>query len=256
MKLKAIYQNSNEIPEGAAPFYEERDGSWHLSVEGMVHKAKLEEFRTNNIELARERDDLRQKLEGIDLDEYRDLKSRADDIKAEKLLKKGDVDALIAERTGEMKREHEKALKKLQQTADEATASLSRVMIDQALVAAGSKHHVRPEAIEDLAARGRGVFRLEDGAPRAYGQDGKPIYDGNAEPLTIDQYVEQLARKAPHLFEPSTGTGGALGNGTAGTSPTGRNPWKKETWNLTEQGKIIKQDPAMAKRLRATAGAA
>lgn len=32
------------------------------------------------------------------------------------------------------------------------------------------------------------------------------------------------------------------------------NPWAKETFNLTEQGKILKEDPVLAERLRKSAG--
>lgn len=35
---------------------------------------------------------------------------------------------------------------------------------------------------------------------------------------------------------------------------TGPNPWKKETWNETEQGKIFKADPTRAQRLAVEAG--
>jgi len=45
----------------------------------------------------------------------------------------------------------------------------------------------------------------------------------------------------------------------SGTNPPGAgtgevNPWKKETWNLTLQGKILKEDPAKATRMKAEAG--
>jgi hypothetical protein len=36
--------------------------------------------------------------------------------------------------------------------------------------------------------------------------------------------------------------------------PTDDNPWKKETWNLTKQGRIIREDPEKAKALKAAAG--
>ena len=75
MKLKAFFTTSAEIPSGLAEYYEERDGGFHLAVEGMVPKGKLEEFRNNNIELTRERDELKQKLDGIDVDEYRRITS-------------------------------------------------------------------------------------------------------------------------------------------------------------------------------------
>ena len=53
------------------------------------------------------------------------------------------------------------------------------------------------------------------------------------------------------------------GNGSSGGSATGgnnnggsaaNNPWKKETFNLTEQGKIVKSDPTLAASLKKAAG--
>jgi hypothetical protein len=47
--------------------------------------------------------------------------------------------------------------------------------------------------------------------------------------------------------------GGATGGGTDRSDP-GYNPWKKETWNLTEQSKIFRTDPERARNLARQAG--
>ena len=61
---------------------------------------------------------------------------------------------------------------------------------------------------------------------------------------------------APHLFETNAG-GGAASNASGGGAAHGvrsvKNPFRKETWNLTEQMKLLKSDPALAARLRAAA---
>lgn len=50
----------------------------------------------------------------------------------------------------------------------------------------------------------------------------------------------------------------SFGGGAEGGSPLDgaatKNPWKKETWNLTEQSKIYQKDPQLAARLKAAAG--
>lgn len=45
------------------------------------------------------------------------------------------------------------------------------------------------------------------------------------------------------------GTPPGGGGGGQGGSGGQKNPWKKETYNLTEQGKILKEDPDLAKQL-------
>ena len=71
--------------------------------------------------------------------------------------------------------------------------------------------------------------------------------------LTLEEWIEAQVSEAPHLFEGNAG-GGAAGNGSGGAgNRSGRNPFRKETWNLTEQFKLQKTDPALAARLKAAA---
>jgi hypothetical protein len=58
---------------------------------------------------------------------------------------------------------------------------------------------------------------------------------------------------APHLFEANAG-GGAAGSGSGGAGNRSvKNPFRKESWNLTEQMKLQKSDPQLAARLKASA---
>ena len=65
MPLKFKFKTREEIPAEQQPFYVERDGAWTLDAEGVVEKTKLDEFRTTNVNLLRERDDLAKRFEGI-----------------------------------------------------------------------------------------------------------------------------------------------------------------------------------------------
>ena len=67
--------------------------------------------------------------------------------------------------------------------------------------------------------------------------------------------VDAQVSDAPHLFESNAG-GGAAGNGAGGAVGSSRsvtNPFRKDTWNVTEQMRLIKSDPQMAARLKAAA---
>ena len=67
--------------------------------------------------------------------------------------------------------------------------------------------------------------------------------------------MDTQVSEAPHLFESNAG-GGAAGNTSGGGArPQGlqKNPFKKETWNLTEQMRLQKSDPQLAARLKAAA---
>src|SRR5260221_14106632 len=58
MALKFKFKTKDEVPADQAALYVERDGAWVLDAEGVVEKAKLDEFRSSNVALMKERDEL------------------------------------------------------------------------------------------------------------------------------------------------------------------------------------------------------
>jgi hypothetical protein len=198
-----------------------------LDVDGAVDKSKLEEFRTNNITLANQLAESKRRFEGIESEQ---------------------VKAMAAER-------------------DALNGKLMAIQVDQGVVAVATKKGLRPSAIPDITARARSVFKLVDGAARAYEADGQTVRVGRdgVAPMTLDEWVDQQVADAPHLFESNAG-GGAAGAGSSSShnasggaggasshSRGARNPFKKESWNITEQMRLQKADPQLAARLRASA---
>jgi hypothetical protein len=105
--------------------------------------------------------------------------------------------------------------------------------------------------------RARQVFKVVDGELRPVGKDGKSAVTGadGVSPISFEEWVNRQMSEAPHLFEPSVGGGAGGGSQSLLTSSaTGRNPFKKESWNLTEQMRLQKTNPTLAARLRASAG--
>ena len=70
----------------------------------------------------------------------------------------------------------------------------------------------------------------------------------------MDDVLKPLKESAPHLFKTNGQGGYNPAAGGAGSAGGVTNPWKKESFNLTEQGKILKSDPAQEKQLAAAAG--
>ncbi len=109
--------------------------------------------------------------------------------------------------------------------------------------------------ITDITARARNVFKLVNGGPRAFEADGQSVRYGKdgVTPMTLEEWVDTQVAEAPHLFESNAGSG-AAGNGSSGAGNRSvKNPFRKESWNLTEQMKLQKSDPQLAARLRAAA---
>lgn len=263
MALKFTCKSKDEVPADLSAHYVERNGAWVLDIEGAVEKTKLEEFRTSNIALMKERDDLKRRFEGIDPDQVRKLAEEKRQLEEQQQLKAGEFEKVLEGRVRTVKGELEKQIAGVCAERDALNSRLASIQIDQAVVSEATKKGLRPSAIPDITARARGAFRLVKGAAVAYEPDGKTARVGKdgATPMTLAEWIDQQVSEAPHLFESNAGSGGggatsqysnpAGGGGVGGRSV--RNPFRKETWNLTEQMKLQKNDPQLAARLKAVA---
>jgi hypothetical protein len=258
MALKFRFKSKDEIPAEQQALYVERDGAWLLDVEGAVDKTKLDEFRANNITLSNQLAEQKKRFEGIEPDEVRKLVEEKQRLE---LLAQGhkpeEVEKIVENRLKTAKSEWDKQFAGVTAERDTLNSRLTAIQIDQGVTTVATKRGLRPTAIPDITARARVVFRLVDGAPRAYEADGKTVRVGKdgMTPMTLDEWVDQQVADAPHLFESNAG-GGAAGNGSGGAGGGNRsvkNPFRKESWNLTEQMKLQKSDPALAARLKAAA---
>ena len=69
----------------------------------------------------------------------------------------------------------------------------------------------------------------------------------------LSEQLKKLQESDPYLFDEETpgGTGGSKGNGGKGKQTT-KNPWSKEHFNLTEQGRLLREDPELAAQFKAS----
>ena len=116
--------------------------------------------------------------------------------------------------------------------------------------------------LEATAANTRKEYALKDKLKEAgvvdadyiiYKQGGidKFAFDKEGNPVGIDDVVKPLKESSPHLFKTEPGADYKPAGG--GTSPS-RNPFAKDSFNLTEQGKLLRENPAQAKALASAAG--
>ena len=255
MALKFKIKSKDEVPADVQALYVERDGALVLDIDGAVDKSKLDEFRANNITLSNQLAEQRKRFEGIDPDEVRRLAEEKQRLEEAQQLKAGETEKVVEARVKAARGELEKQVSTLASERDALNSRLVTIQIDQGVVAAATKRGLRGTAIPDITARARNVFRLVNGVPTAFEADGQTVRvgkDGSAA-MTLDEWVEQQVADAPHLFESNAG-GGAASNGSGGVGNRSvKNPFRKESWNLTEQMKLQKTDPALATRLKAAA---
>ena len=225
MALKFKCKSKEEVPAELQSLYVERDGGFVLDVEGAVDKAKVDEFRANNVALTNQLAESKRRFEGIESEQ---------------------VKAVAAER-------------------DALSTRLTAIQIDQGVTTVATRKGLRPTAIPDITSRARTVFRLVNGVPTAFESDGTTVRVGKdgMSPMSLEEWVDTQVADAPHLFEPNSGGGAAggssasqYGSGAGGASSHSRgarNPFKRESWNLTEQMRLQRSDPGLAARLRAGA---
>ena len=251
MALKFKYATKQEIPAEHQSFYVERDGAWTLDADGVVSQTKLDEFRQNNITLTNQL----KKFEGIDPDAVRQLAEDKRKLEEAQQLKAGEVDKVIDARIKASRIEWEKQHGVVVAERDALTGRLTAIQIDQAVVNEATKRGLRPTAIPDITARARMTFKLVNGVPQAFDGDGQTARTGKdgVSPMTLAEWVDALVSDAPHLFEANAGSGATGSGGGAAGNRSVKNPFRKESFNLTEQMKIQKSDPQLAARLKAAA---
>ncbi len=87
-----------------------------------------------------------------------------------------------------------------------------------------------------------------------YKQGGldKFTFDKDGKVIGLDDVLKPMRESSPHLFKNAGGAGGY--DPAGGGKPPVNNPFAKETYNLTEQGRLFKQNPEQARQMAAAAG--
>ena len=87
-----------------------------------------------------------------------------------------------------------------------------------------------------------------------YKQGGldKFTFDKDGKVIGLDDVLKPMRESSPHLFKNAGGTGGY--DPAGGGKPPVNNPFAKETYNLTELGRLFKQNPEQARQMAAAAG--
>lgn len=263
VKLKLKYPSQEDIPEGFADLYEEKDGEWHLTgVEGIKTDGDIKKVQES---LNKERDAhkrTKERLRGFvemsdeeleeaqtKLDKYEELEAAAGD-----KLDEEKINELAEKRANALKAPLERDLKKLQTELSEAneereglkTEKRTRTIHDAARRAA-TEAKVIPEALDDVLMHAERVFEINDDG-EVQVKDGVGFTPG----VGPDVWMTDIKDKRPFWFPTSQGGGGKGSGGAQGIS--GNNPWSPTNWNMTEQGRILRSDPKKAEQMATAAG--
>jgi hypothetical protein len=156
----------------------------------------------------------------------------------------------------------------LQRRLDEAEASVKRVTAErdkavagQHLAAAAAAAGVAPAAIADVVDRAlrSGQWKADSkGRLVRHREDGFADLDGQANPITPRSVIESFRSEAPFYWpDGAQAPAGASARPAASGKPSVdlsgmENPW--QTFNLTRQGEIYRDNPELAQRLADAVG--
>lgn len=203
-------------PEVAREYTKGDDGKYHISVEGMVPSGKLAEFRDNNIELKRQLE----RFKGVDPAKYAELAQLEQRVKESKLVDAGKIDELVAARVESMKTTHTAQLQEKDAALSVANRQLESLLIDSSVRSAANTSGVLPTAVDDLLLRAKSTFKIQDGVAVPLNDKGQIIYGSDGvNPMSIKEWIDGIAKVAPHLFVGSVGSGApraGAGHNTAG----------------------------------------
>ena len=160
-----------------------------------------------------------------------DIKTRDEQLEA---LKKIDAEGLQAE--------IEKLQKENKATKEKYEAELKQIRLNNAvekkLIASGAKNIKATKALLDLES----VELDEDGNVKGLDEQIKQLQENEDSKFLFN--IQSSNKQQFKGFKPGESIDGI---------PTGKNPWSKEHFNLTEQGKILRENPELARQLQAAA---
>jgi hypothetical protein len=260
-RLKTIYDTQDEIPEGYADLYTERNGRFELTgIEGVKTQADIDRVQSA---LVKERTEHKATkaafapFEGLDPDQISANQTALEEARAqlEAINKDGRVDetklepiiaARIKQAVSPLERDKQnlerqldaqrRAVQERETEVNNLRSSITSENIERAVRDAATLEKVLPTALDDVSLRGSRVFeKTEDG--RIVTKDVPGVVPG----LTPREWLKDMQEKAPHWWPASVGGGSQGGSGGRGTYGGANNPWSKAGWSLTKQGALVRQ---------------
>lgn len=207
----------------------------------LVANAKLDEFRQNNINVSKERDELKGFKDKVSpllgektvedwAKEIGELTGIAQKVKDGTLKASDAIEAEVTKRTETMRGtlESQIASKAAESAAWKAKAEagetkLRQFQVDNAInaLAADPNIGLNPKATADVLSRARAVFEVQADGSLIPKRNGEVIRGENGvDPMTPTEWIKNLRKEAEYYFLGSKG-GGAGGDSTAGKAQFG-----------------------------------
>lgn len=156
--------------------------------------------------VARTKRQFEKRLDGIDIDEARNVLQERENAQIEKQKERGEYETLLKQMAD--KHSQETAVLKQQ---------LETTLVDGALLSAASKANaVSPDQVSALLRSS--VALSEDNTVEVYDNNGTPRYDDSGNLLSVEELVTDFLTANPHFVKASAGGAGSSGAAGGSTS--------------------------------------
>jgi len=244
MKLKAIYETLDQVPEQYRDLYSGESGiGFRLSgVEGILFEEDHKGLKTALTQEREKTSALEGKIKkfgAVDPSKYNEWEKRVPELEVALEAANKDrataINAAVEERIAPVLREKDSAISTLQANLEKVTGDFTKTVevlrdrdFREKFRTEAPKYFVQDHAIEDVIFRSQSFgWQLdENGGLVALNRNGDSQYSRRNPTQVIDfkeWMSEVLPVDAPHLFKQSTG-GGAAGSGKGGVR---NRPWSE-----------------------------
>lgn len=228
--LKYKLDSLDGVDEATKAYYElASDGKYTLKVEGAEDVTGL---KNKNAELLGKLAEDKKQLEDL-----KNAQAEAERLHAEK---NGEFEKLYRDMQEKMRAAEE-------ETAKERSARIER---DTNEFAGG----LAQELSGKLGAKQVELMKKELRQFVKYSDEG-PYFEMGGFKVDSETVKAKMLSEYPFLCAGSGASGGQAPGANGKAVNAGDNPWKKETLNLTKQGQITRENPELAKQLKAQATA-
>ena len=267
MALELQYEKKEDVPEAHAELYTEVDGKWNLTgINGLVTKVDVDKL---NVALGKERTDHKETKAKVaiwaeldkekvdaDLAELTELRAAAEAGEGGKDGKEkfeAKVTAAAEARVTAAKVTSDRRITELETASvekDDKIVGFEKAntvrTIGDAVRTAATASKVIDTAIEDVLMYAERQFEINDEG-LVLTRDQVGVTPG----IAPDIWLSEMQDKRPHWWP--LAQGGGAGGGAGGTG-FAKNPFSQEHWNLTDQGKALREDKTKAERMATAAG--
>jgi hypothetical protein len=202
--------------------------------------------------------------EGFDMETFKkfqedqaEYEKKQAELEEKRLADEGQWEALKQQLIEKNQSELQKITEKNQSEITQLRNALDKELIENAAIKAiekekGNSFFLLPHMKDKIRTINEdGAFKVQ-----VLDSEGNPrIDDTTGDPFTIHQLVAEMKANdqfAPAFPDMNAGSGNTIN--VNGKPVPGKNPWKKESFNATEQAKMMKSDPTLAAQMKKAAG--